>query len=252
VNFALWEEKPQIFFSSIIADRRRNPNLACLVYRDFDCRDLPKSNQPVPCVYEQVWVGWTWERKEIENYLIDPVVVQTALGKKAPDRDEYHQALDRAAERISAYSAARTALACENFKNFWGEIVREGHSFPRSVGKKSCQDKIAEIVREYRHNRIVSEDDVQNKFKTLLPRFRSGGDRFTDYLSYFAGKDLLYGMREPIREFGFEDSSNKKQPEEVFVERIVSRIERIDRVWEWLPEWKTLRQLISDTNFGEC
>ncbi len=241
--------KTSSFLSSIIADRRRNPNLACLVDRDFDCQDLPKYNQPVQCIYQQVWVGWTWERKEIENYLIDPVVVQTALDKKAPDRHEYKMALDRAAENISAYSAARTALACENFKNFWGEEVREGHFFPRSVGKKSCQDKIAEIVREYRHNRIVSEEDVQNKFQNLLPRFRRGGYRFTDYLSYFAGKDLLYEMREPLRQFGFEDSSNKKQPEEVFVERILSRIERIDKVWEWLPEWEYLRQLISETNF---
>ncbi|MEQ9001377.1 MAG: hypothetical protein RID53_33365 [Coleofasciculus sp. B1-GNL1-01] len=41
--------KTSSFFSSIIADRRRNPNLACLVDRDFDCRDWQKFDAPVQC-----------------------------------------------------------------------------------------------------------------------------------------------------------------------------------------------------------
>lgn len=244
--------KTSNFMNSIIADRRRNSNLACLVDRDFDCRDRPQSDAPVQCWYEQVWVGWAWERKEIENYLIDPVVVQQALGKKAPPPDEYKSALDEAANRISAYSAARTALACEGFKNFWGEEVGNSrYCFPPQLGKDYCQGRIAEIVRDYRKDRLVSEADVQNKFSNLLPKFRNGGLRFTDYLRYFAGKDLLYAMREKLREFGFEPpSSAKSSPEEVFIERIVSRMERSDNVWEWLPEWTTLRQLIEETDFS--
>lgn len=33
------------------------------------------------------------------------------------------------------------------------------------------------------------------------------------------------------------------------IERIVNRLERLDQVWEWLPEWKKLRQLIEETYF---
>ncbi|NER25226.1 MAG: DUF4435 domain-containing protein [Symploca sp. SIO1B1] len=242
--------KTSTFMSSIIADRRRNPNLACLVDRDFDCRDLATPDHPLKCDYEQEWVGWTWARKEIENYLIDPEVVQKALEKKAPNRDEYQKVLDNAAKNIATYSAARTALACENFKNFWGNEVRTGHCFPPKLGKDYCQKRIAEIVRENSKYRLVSEQDIQNKFSNLLPQFRPDGSRFKDYLKYFAGKDLLYAMREQLCALGFEDSSNKYKPEQVFVERIVNRIERIDKVWEWLPEWTTLHQLIKETDFS--
>ena len=63
--------KTSNFLRSIISDRRRNPNLACLVDRDFDCQDCTKCDRPIQYIYEQEWVGWTWERKEIENYLIE-------------------------------------------------------------------------------------------------------------------------------------------------------------------------------------
>ncbi len=243
--------KTSSFVSSIIADRRRRPNLACLVDHDFDCRDWQIKNQPLRFEYDSRWIGWEWERKEIENYLIDPVVVRNALGNKAPDRDQYQDALDEAAKDIATYSAARTALACENFKNYWGDEVREGHLFPPQRGRNYCQVRIAEIVREYRGNRIVSEEDVKEKFRALLPKFRDGS-RFQNYLHYFAGKDLLYVMRNTLRDFGFEDTSNNYHPEEVFIERVVTRIEKsTEEVWEWLPEWTVLRRLIEETDFSE-
>lgn len=242
--------KTSSFMNSIIADRRRSPNLACLVDRDFDCRDLPITNQPLRLEYDSRWVGWVWERKEIENYLIDPVVVRKALGKKAPDHDQYQNALDKAAEDIAAYSAARTALACENFKNYWGDEVREGHLFPPKRGKDYCQVRIAEIVRKYKGDRIVLEEDVQNKFRALLPKFRNGV-RFQNYLHYLSGKDLLYVMRNTLRDFGFENTSKNYHPEEVFIERVVTRIESTEGAWEWLPEWTVLRQLIEETDFSE-
>lgn len=237
--------------SSIIADRRRNPNLACLVDRDFDCRNFNLYEAPVRYTYDGVWVGWSWERKEIENYLIDPAVVQRALGNKAPARDDYQNALDRAAETIATYSATRTALACEQFKNFWGEAVRQGHYFPQKLGKKACQVKIDEIVREYGKDRLISKEDVLDKFNTLRSECQPGGSRFKSYLYYFAGKDLLYAMRHDLIKFEFEPPTNSEySPEEFFLEKIVSRLERLDRVWEWLPEWMMLRRLIEETDFS--
>ena len=34
-----------------------------------------------------VFFGWRWERKEIENYLIDPAVVEFSLGQTLPIQD---------------------------------------------------------------------------------------------------------------------------------------------------------------------
>ncbi|RUT09534.1 hypothetical protein DSM106972_000280 [Dulcicalothrix desertica PCC 7102] len=50
----------------------------------------------------QVLLGWYWERKEIENYLIDPKVFKKALGSNAPPASEYRAALLASAEKIGA------------------------------------------------------------------------------------------------------------------------------------------------------
>lgn len=42
-------------------------------------------------------LGWCWRRKEIENYLIDPIVVSNALGLNAPDLAVYRTLLEKAA-----------------------------------------------------------------------------------------------------------------------------------------------------------
>ncbi len=246
--------KTSKFMESIIADRAINQNLAGLVDRDFDCRDFTCTNQPIPCVYENIQVGWSWERKEIENYLIDPQVVRRALRSKALRMDEYQAALRKASEDISTYTAARTALSCYGFKNFWGEQVgNTSYYFPssRSLGKKACQDHIRNIVQQFKGDRIVTPEDVLNKFERLLPLFSTGGVRFENenFLTFFAGKDLLYIMRNSLREFGFETSNSQTSPQEVFLERVIKGMERAEEVWTWLPEWQELRNLIINSSF---
>lgn len=66
---------------------------------------------------DNVVLGWRWERKEIENYLIDPVVVAKALGIAAPQLVNYKSALEAARDRLMYYQAARAALSerCRRF-----------------------------------------------------------------------------------------------------------------------------------------
>jgi hypothetical protein len=55
---------------------------------------------------------------------------------------------------------------------------------------------------------------------------------------FFSGKDLLYGMRDKLRRFGFQSPV-------VFREQIVNGIEMSEQeVWTWLSEWQRLRDLI--------
>ncbi|GDZ92982.1 hypothetical protein PA905_08150 [Planktothrix agardhii CCAP 1459/11A] len=55
--------------------------------RDFDSDDSLPQNTPrnwsARVNNQTIQVGWSWERKEIENYLIDPEVVSRALGSNA-------------------------------------------------------------------------------------------------------------------------------------------------------------------------
>lgn len=242
--------KTSNFMESIIADRSINPNLAGLVDRDFDCGDFICMNKPGICVYENIQVGWKWERKEIENYLLDPEVVRRALGRKAPPMEEYETALKDAAKAIAAYTAARTALSCYGFKNFWGEQVgTTSYYFPSRLGKNACEENIRNIVQKYKSDRIVTPEDVLDKFEQLFPLFRPGGSRFENFLTFFAGKDLLYRMTDKLREFGFESSNSQISPTDVFLERTIKGMERAEEIWTWLPEWQELRNLIISYNF---
>ncbi|MEN8218969.1 MAG: hypothetical protein ABFS56_21875 [Pseudomonadota bacterium] len=65
------------------------------------------------------------------------------------------------------------------------------------------------------------------------------------YLTFFAGKDLLYMMRSELKKLGFKDSP---QPAcYVFREHILRGIQSSPKeVWTWLPEWQRLRKLISE------
>jgi hypothetical protein len=97
--------------------------------------------------------------------------------------------------------------------------------------------------------RILGARDVRSnvlsQLNRLLPACCLGGIRFQNqnFLTFFAGTDLLYGMRNALRIFGFDSPV-------VFRERILKGIEESDEeVWTWLPEWQQLRELIS--NFGK-
>lgn len=240
------------FLPSIVGDRAINPNLAGLLDGDFDCNDFTVSNSPRQRFERNnVQIGWAWERKEIENYLLDPEVVRRALGGKAPPMDEYQSVLKEAAEAISTYTAARTALSCYGFKNFWGEqVANTSYSFPRRLGKDACEQNIRTIVQQYGENRIVKPENVLEKFRGLLPSFRPDGFRFKNFLVFFAGKDLLYSMKDKLREFGFESSNPQESSTNVFLERIIKGVERAEQVWAWLPEWQMLRELIINTDFS--
>jgi hypothetical protein len=72
------------------------------------------------------------------------------------------------------------------------------------------------------------------------PCIPSGGSRFQNqnFFTFFAGKDLLYGMRSELSRFGFESPV-------VFRDRILKGIEETSEdVWTWLPEWQRLRELL--------
>ena len=222
--------------------------VAALKDRDFDDDDSSPENAPrdwsVRDNEQNIRIGWSWERKEIENYLIDPDVVSRALGSKAPPPDDYRSSLENSAKTIADYTAARTALSLPRqtrlpLKNCWGtQGINSRHLFPELLSISDCCEGIKNNVRLYEQTQIIREDDVLSSFNKLLLSCRSGGTRFQYFLTFFSGKDLLYGMRTDIRKFGLGKPCD-------FLERIVKGIENsTDNVWMWLSEWERLRQLL--------
>ncbi len=229
--------------------------IAGLRDRDFDHDDSPPSGTPrdwyITENNRQVPLGWYWERKEIENYLIDPKVVKRALGEDAPPAEEYRAALKNSASKIAAYTAARIALSLylrnrpSLPNNSWGEErdKKESYRFPKDRGltEANCKSELNNIIKQYEQRLSSPRLNSLDEFDRLLPTCCPGGSRFQqqNYLTFFAGKDLLYGMREQLSSFGFESPL-------MFRQRILKGIEdSAEDVWTWLPEWLRLRELIT-------
>lgn len=222
--------------------------VAALKDRDFDSDESLPLNSPrnwlVRVHSQNIQVGWSWERKEIENYLIDPEVVSHALGSKAPHLEDYRAVLEESAKNIADYTAARIALSLSRqrllpLNNCWGNIGGQ-HPFPDRLSESDCRVGITDIVRQYEQAQIIREDDVLNSFDQLLPVCRVGGNRFQSFLTFFSGKDLLCGMRSALISWGLGEPF-------VFRERIVKGIENsTEDVASWIPEWKQLKQVVQN------
>ncbi len=196
-------------------------------------------------------LGWYWERKEIENYLIDPKVVKRALGENSPPPEEYRAALQASASKIAAYTAARITLSLylQNRpsppNNSWGEErdKKESYRFPKDRGLTEANGKseLNNIIKQYEQRLSSPRLNPLDEFDRLLPTCCPGGSRFQqqNYISFFAGKDLLYGMREQLSSFGFDSPV-------VFRQRILAGIEdSAEDVWTWIRSWQRLRELIA-------
>jgi len=235
-------------------EAQSHKNVAGIKDRDFD------DDEAIPTALPHEWsatvnnkrvlLGWYWDRKEIENYLIDPAVVKLALGGKAPPIDKYKAVLQKSAKMIANYTAARMALSCVSFPNlpfnYWGEERELGYFFPKDKGLKEadCRSQISRILVDKKKEMEASKVNILDKFDQRLEECKLGGKRFEHYLTFFAGKDLLYTMRHDLKKFGFKDS---QQPAcYTFRDAILRGIRYSQEdVWTWLPEWQRLRELLA-------
>ncbi len=214
---------------------------------DFVADWIAPSNHPKEwkTCDETLPFGWRWERKEIENYLIDPIVVEKALGETMPDIHQYRAGLELAKESITIYQAARTALSAHRIRlkplpsAFGPERGREKHPFPDTLDKVSCTQGIQTIIEQHQESQLVSLEEVNNSFEILLPECANGGIRNQHYLHAFAGKDLFWSMNQWFIDNGFNGAW-------VFREKVLSGIQKTtEDISTWLPEWGKLRETIS-------
>ena len=91
------------FGQRLLLSRDARPNSRIAGLRDRDLDDLEPTNALREWSVESgtVWMGWYWERVEIENYLIDPIIVQRALGRRAPADEADRTALQASAKAIA-------------------------------------------------------------------------------------------------------------------------------------------------------
>lgn len=215
--------------------------------RDFDNDNSSPAGKPRAWEFESKRIGWTWERKEIENYMIDPEVVKRTLKFEDSQAGDYQKALNESAKRIADYTAARTTLSLSEIRspsiiNCWGEKREDNYHFPKDKGLKleDCRSKLGSIISRYQKIPGPEETDkMWECFDRLRKECNPGGCRFKYFMTFFAGKDLLYGMRDKLKKFGF-DTPRK------FCEKILRGMENSSEdVWKWLPEWSELHEIVS-------
>lgn len=208
--------------------------------RDFDHQTEPLTKKPRAWTITQNTdnpkIGWTWERKEIENYLIDPDVIAQVFAKRKEQQalKDYRDLLEQAADRIAYYTAARTALSLSRkmpppLTNQWGTKT-QGWMFPSTLDKDSCRQEIQSIVNAYQ---IPAGKNALDLFETLCDTCTQGGVRRQDFLTYFAGKDLLAAMSDTLEQRGIKAHT--------IPEIVIKAMEREPAPWTWLPEWQALR-----------
>jgi hypothetical protein len=214
--------------------------------RDFVKNWSDPHNMPV--VWESgdksIMFGWYWERKEIENYLIDPIVVEKAMGVDGPDMQAYKSALEEARKNIAVYQAARTALSTSRIRftdlpsAFGKKRGKEKHLFPDNTDENNCERGIEEVVAKHQLGQSVKREAVIDSFQNYLQEYQHGGFRHQYYLHAFAGKDLLWAMNDWFIQNSFSGAEN-------FREKILSRIQKTtDNIVEWLPEWDSLQKTV--------
>ncbi|NEU77347.1 hypothetical protein PI95_033940 [Hassallia byssoidea VB512170] len=68
----------------------------------------------------------------------------------------------------------------------------------------NCKSELNNIIKQYEQRLSSPRLNPLDEFDRLLPTCCPGGSRFQqqNFLTFFAGKDLLYGMREQLSNFG--------------------------------------------------
>lgn len=221
-----------------------------IIDRDFDDEWKPHSNRIREWKNKKgdILFGWKWERKEIENYLIDPTVVQKALNEKAPDMSLYKEALESVKDYIALYQAARIALSVNRIKHiplptsFGVKRGKPKHPFPDNLQKDKLYEDIKTVVREYRLEQPPDEKGVIDSFEKYIPECSKNGSRYENYMIEFSGKDLLWAMNKFLLE-------NFKIGAWEFREKVLIGIRNAATdISNWLDEWKDLRNRVESFN----
>lgn len=202
---------------------------------DGDFTQAAPTVRPLPWLKQGVMLGWRWARKEVENYLLDPVVVEQVMRLMPPKHAFvpalYRARLEQARDRLALYQAARIALSLSRRGQALTNVI---HPTPRRI--QDCQAGIRQRMSAHRVASASTTGAVLAQFETLRVECTSGGWRHTDYLTCFAGKDLQaeLGLLEP----SFQGMCL----------RVLQRLEALNapNLASWLPEWTDLATAIAN------
>lgn len=214
---------------------------------DFQRQWKPPTNRPEEWQIKNgsLHLGWRWERKEIENYLIDPEIVKRVVITHSLDLQCYKTELELIKNKIAVYQAARSALSANRIplyplpSAFGSKRGKEKHLFPDALSREFCEAELKRIISGYNDKQFISPDHLISSFASLLPEFTDKGVRNRYYLHAFAGKDIFWAMDQWLEKHGFGGAS-------AFKEKILTGIQNTcEDISIWLPEWAKFKEMVS-------
>lgn len=213
--------------------------------RDFDFDPPEDLSRPTPDAEDDSNVfGWRWCRHEIENYLIDPGIVNAATGYPIADIE---QAIRLSAMEIRSYEAARwtvgivrRALPPQYELKTRPDALNE-IDIPQAVDTESVTTWAKDNIDAHR-TRIVTVTDPANTQASLDSFFSRFDETFIanvlNVIIWFSGKDLLAGMQAWLRAKGYENPGSFRARIRDWI------IANPERTLELLPEWNRLTQIL--------
>lgn len=237
-----------------VREARKNPNIYALLDRDFTNDWSDPSDEPHVWVEndhdnKKIHLGWRWDRKEIENYLVDPVVVEQALGIQniSIDIEKYTEALGKARDELAIYQAARITLSScrRKFKHLPSGLGKNRgkhkYQYPEDFSEKYCRKELKNRIGDFNKSRAVDWSDAEKLFEKFLAECQTGGCRYENYLYSFAGKDILWYLDDNYFKYAGIEKINRMDK---FSEKITKGVDAANNPTEWLMEWQNLRDLI--------
>jgi hypothetical protein len=220
-----------------LAERR--PSICGLADGDFPRR--PAEWAPPPPCREwlvaidgvQTMLGWTWRRKEVENYFVDPEILARALRWDEPRKSAYVASLEQVMDRLAVATAARIALTEHAPRR-----TRLDTRMRIDAEDAQVRQALRERAAEHNEGARIDEAALLDSYERYLVECLPGGKFRAVALEVFAGKDILAKIQQTA---GF--AQELRRPD-ALVERVLLALERDTAPHSWLPEWAALRAAV--------
>ncbi len=212
--------------------------------RDFDYNPPENCTAPVPDRGGSF--GWHWCRHSIESYLLDPAVVCAAIGV---DRNEYENALRRAATSIRYYEAARWSVGVARRSL---PPIRDLETRPRGWGKgdfllapdlseAGSKEWVIEHTGAFleKVTEKLNGPSVEQGFTQFCARFEEAFcEDASHVLTWFSGKDLFGALG------GWFSDSGHTGPGAVRTRIRDWCRSNPEGVLDLIPEWKNFVEIL--------
>lgn len=233
-------------------DRRQGPVGVSTCYvrdRDFDFDPPVDSSQPTVDSRQETGgvLGWRWSRHELENYLLEPRLVEAATGWSAAD---FERELLAAARNLQHYNAARWAVGIarrslppfNDLPTRPAELTNEV-KIPANCSQAACFTWALQHVEAFRRQVEATLEGAAVQTSLTERDQRLAGLVTTDeVLVWYSGKDLLAALAPLI---ATRPEANPK----AFRSRLRRWVQEHPREAVLLfPEWQALLAALAAAN----